>query len=198
MEDHQRNGDYAGNQKIMKYTAEYFRLGKDMEAHCYLSQLNQAEAGRYAVEHLRQNRGRCLGSTYWQVNDNWPGASWSSIDYFGSWKALHYAMKRAYAPVLLSCREEGTTADIFVSTEGMEGFRGILKWALKDLSGRVLRRGEEAVLVEPRTSRQITAEDFSAELSDNRDRERYLSAELTDEGGRLTGRDTTWFVRYTK
>ena len=155
MEDHQRNGDYAGNRKIMKYAADYFRLGKDMDANCYLSQLSQAEAGRYAVEHLRQNRGRCLGSTYWQVNDNWPVASWSSIDYYGRWKALHYAMKRAYAPVLLSCREEGAMAEIYVSTEGMDGFKGTLKWALKECSGRIIRRGEESVQVAPPDIPQI-------------------------------------------
>ena len=70
-------------------------------------QLLQAEAIRYGVEHLRRNRGRCMGAVYWQLNDCWPVASWSSIDYFGRWKALHYYARRFFAPVMISCEEEG-------------------------------------------------------------------------------------------
>ena len=69
----------------------------------YASQLLQAEAIRYGVEHFRRNRNddRCMGAIYWQLNDNWPVASWASIDYFGRWKALHYYAARFFAPVML-------------------------------------------------------------------------------------------------
>jgi beta-galactosidase/beta-glucuronidase len=62
----------------------------------------QAEGITYGVEHWRRNRHRVSGTVYWQTNDCWPVASWSSLDYFGRWKALHYAARRFYAPVLLS------------------------------------------------------------------------------------------------
>jgi beta-mannosidase len=199
MEDHQRNGDMQlGNQKIMKYTAEYFRLGKDMSSHCYLTHLCQAEAGRFAVEHLRQNRGRCLGSTYWQVNDNWPVASWSSIDYYGRWKALHYAMKRAYAPVLVSCREVGHAVDIFVTTEGQAGFSGFLELQLKGLDGQIYLEQTLDVEVGERTAQCVMHLDFSKELTENRDRERYLSVTLKDRESYIVRRASLWFVRYKK
>ena len=73
----------------------------------YASQLLQAEAIRYGVEHFRRNRGRCMGTIIWQLNDCWPVSSWSSIDYYGRWKALHYYEKRFFAPLMLSCAEEG-------------------------------------------------------------------------------------------
>ena len=67
-----------------------------------LSQLLQAEAMRYGVEHLRRHRGRCMGALYWQLNDIWPTASWSSLDYYGRLKALHYVAKRFYNPIMIS------------------------------------------------------------------------------------------------
>lgn len=198
MEDHQRNGNYSGNQQIMKYASEYFLLGKDMDSHCYISQLSQAEAGRDAVEHLRQNRDCCLGSTYWQVNDIWPVASWSSIDYFGRWKALHYAMKKAYTPVLLSCREEGTKADIYVSTEGHNGFKGYLVWELKDFNGKVYAQAELDVNVSPREAKIICSNDFKDYLKDKNINSRYISITLKNSDGSINSRVTTTFVRYKK
>ena len=77
----------------------------------YTSQLLSAEAMKYGVEHWRRHRGQCMGAIVWQLNDCWPVASWSSIDYFGRWKALHYYEKRFFAPVLLSCEEKGFLDD---------------------------------------------------------------------------------------
>ena len=106
MEKHQRNS--SANGKIMNYMEQTFLYPNDFDTTLYASQLLQAEAMRYGVEHFRRNRGRCMGSIIWQLNDCWPAASWSSIDYFGRWKALHYFEKRFFAPLLLSCSEEST------------------------------------------------------------------------------------------
>lgn len=105
MEKHQRNN--AANGKIMNYMSQYFLYPTDFSSILYASQLLQAEAIRYGVEHFRRHRGRCMGTIYWQLNDIWPVASWSSIDYYGRWKALHYYAKRFFAPILISCQEEG-------------------------------------------------------------------------------------------
>lgn len=105
MEKHQRNN--AANGKIMNYMSQYFLYPTDFSTILYASQLLQAEAIRYGVEHFRRHRERCMGTIYWQLNDIWPVASWSSIDYYGRWKALHYYAKRFFTPILLSCQEEG-------------------------------------------------------------------------------------------
>ncbi|MCL2085262.1 MAG: glycoside hydrolase family 2 protein, partial [Oscillospiraceae bacterium] len=105
MEMHQRNANANG--KIMTYLAGTYRYPSSFELLLYASQLLQADAIRFGVEHWRRNRGRCMGAIYWQINDIWPAASWASIDYFGRWKALHYFAKRFFAPVMLSCRETG-------------------------------------------------------------------------------------------
>lgn len=104
MEKHQRN--YGGNGKIANYMQAAYRYPENFSDFVYASQLLQADGIRYGVEHYRRNRGRCMGAIYWQLNDCWPVISWSSIDYYGRWKALHYYAKRFFAPVMLSCEEQ--------------------------------------------------------------------------------------------
>lgn len=105
MERHQKS--LNGYSKMMMYMSQYFLYPKDFSSLIYASQLMQGQAMRYAVEHWRRNRGECMGAIIWQINDCWPVASWSSIDYFGRWKALQYFEKRFFAPVMISCCEEG-------------------------------------------------------------------------------------------
>ena len=81
------------NEKIMYYLAQMVRYPYDFKKLIYSSQLVQADCIRSNVEHMRRARGRCMGSAYWQVNDSNPVISWSSIDYFGRWKGLHYYAK---------------------------------------------------------------------------------------------------------
>lgn len=96
MESHQKND--AANGKMLYYVSENFRYPKNFESLLYVTQILQAAAIKSGVEHWRRNRGRCMGTLYWQINDNWPVASWASIDYFGRWKPLHYMAKNFYAP----------------------------------------------------------------------------------------------------
>ncbi len=96
MEKHQKNR--TANDKILNYIGKMFRYPKDFESLLYVSQLIQAEGVRYGVEHWRRNYGECMGALYWQLNDCWPVASWSSIDYYHRWKVLHYHSKKFFHP----------------------------------------------------------------------------------------------------
>lgn len=152
MEKHQRNA--AANGKISSYMAQTYLYPTSFDRIVYASQLLQAQAIRYGVEHFRRWRGRCMGTVIWQLNDCWPVASWSSIDYYGRWKALHYYAKRFFAPVLLSCEEEGIlTQDtnpnaepyeviksvrFNVSNETPETKKVIVEWSLCNPKGEVL------------------------------------------------------------
>lgn len=135
MEHHQRNE--VGNSKIITYMTDHFRLPKDFESLVYLTQLLQAEAVRTGVEYWRRNRRCTSGTLYWQLNDCWPVASWASLDYFGRWKALHYAARRFYAPVLLSAKDWWPEVAPQVTSEPT-----IVRWSLETLEGDVLRTGE--------------------------------------------------------
>jgi len=100
MEHHQRNP--GGNTTILKRAASYFRFPFDFDDFVYVSQLLQAEAMSTSIEHWRRRKPTTMGALYWQLNDLWPVASWSSIEYDGKWKAQQYAARRQFAPVLVS------------------------------------------------------------------------------------------------
>ena len=90
------------NDKIVKYLGMHFKSNNDLKKMSYLSMMTQAEGIKLAVEHLRQNKELCNGAMYWQLNDSWPGNTFSSIDYYFGIKALHYYSKRFYASELVS------------------------------------------------------------------------------------------------
>ena len=94
---HQKN--VGGNDRIRNTFARYFRAPKDMDGVLYLSQVQQALAIKTAAEYWRSLRPHCMGTLYWQLDDLWPVASWSSLEYGGKWKHLHYHAKRFFAPL---------------------------------------------------------------------------------------------------
>ncbi len=120
MEHHQRNA--SGNGLMIGQMTDTFRMPKDFPALVYLTMILQAEGIRYGVEHWRRNKNknRISGILYWQLNDCWPVASWSSLDYFGRWKALHYAARRFYAPVMLSILDEGQKMSVHLTSDVAE------------------------------------------------------------------------------
>ena len=191
MEKHQRNN--GANGKILQYMSQMYRYPESLSHLLYVSQLLQAEAIRYGVEHFRRNRGRCMGCVYWQLNDCWPVASWSSIDYDGRWKALHYFARRFFAPVLLSCEEEGAltwsmdvneekrtirnAARFCVTNETRTPFQGTVRWTLRNSRSHVLKQGEFKVAAAP-----LSVEMFPwLDCSETDGRECYLSYDLYQE-----------------
>lgn len=169
MEKHQRN--QSANGKIMNYMEQTFLYPSDFDTLLYASQLLQAEAMRYGVEHFRRNRGRCMGTVIWQFNDCWPVASWSMIDYEGRWKAVQYYAKRFFAPLMLSCEEESIlTQDTNVNAEPYELKKSIrlcaanetmedktvmVRWQLRNSGGRIKREGREELRVPALSSRWL-------------------------------------------
>ena len=162
MERHQRN--QAANGKILSYLSQTFRYPNSFDDLLYASQLMQAEAIRYGVEHWRRNRGRCMGAIIWQLNDIWPVASWASIDYYGRWKALHYAAKRFFAPVMISAEEEGELSQnpkineyhpapleksfrLNVCNETLRDVTGEVVWALRTPDGEIVRQNQQALTI---------------------------------------------------
>ncbi len=176
MENHQKND--AANGKILYYLSENFLYPKDFDALIYTSQLLQAEAIKYGVEHWRRNLGRCMGSLYWQLNDCWPVASWSSVDYYGRWKALHYFAKKFYEPILLSIEESETNASIYVTNDTLSEVRGKIVWRLKNNDNTVLKEGTTDVVLSALTAKSFETIDVIEELQGDNKYHTYLEAEL--------------------
>ena len=203
MEKHQRNA--SANGRIVSYLSQMYLYPRELTDLVYASQLLQAQAMQYGVEHWRRNRGRCMGAVVWQLNDCWPVASWASIDYYGRWKALHYYEKRFFAPVLISCHEEGIlsqntnvnaepfalekSAHLNVSNETLRDFRGTAQWSLRRPDASVIEEGEFAVDCPAMSAVWLPKQDFSSYGTYGV----YYSYRLLDEDGNLVGEGSVLF-----
>lgn len=139
MEWHQRHA--GGNSRITEMFTRYFRMPEGFAHFVYLSQVQQAIAIKTAVEHWRRLRPTCMGTLYWQLNDNWPVCSWSSLEYGGKWKLLHHAARNFYAPVLVSAfqRKEGTL-ELWVTNDQMSPVKGTVVAEVRTFDGKIRRR----------------------------------------------------------
>ena len=181
MEHHQRN--FGGNGRIISYMTDHFRLPRDFRSLVYVSQLLQAEAMRVGVEHWRRHPA-CSGTLYWQLNDCWPVASWAGIDYYGRWKAMHYASRRFYAPLLLSVADDPLQMELFVTNETRADWQGQVRWSIETLRGERLDGGEIAMAVAALASNSVAVVDLTDRLSDDQRRRHVLVAELWEAGAR--------------
>ena len=130
-----------GNYLIKKTMALYYEVPEDFEELVYKGLVLQGFGIRHGIEAHRRNRPYCMGSLYWQLNDSWPVVSWSSIDYYGNWKAMHYQSQRAFAPVLLNAFKEGDDLCIYtLSDELKEHKNATLQLKVMDFNGKVLNK----------------------------------------------------------
>ena len=137
MEHHQRNDE--GNDIIEEMFGRYFRTPATFEDMLYLSQVQQAYAIRTAVTWWRSLMPYCMGTLYWQLNDVWPVSSWSSIEYSGKWKALHYDAKRFFSPVAPLMYVEKGKAYVKVANDGLSAFEGKCTVSLVCFDGTLQR-----------------------------------------------------------
>ena len=128
----------SGNMKMAFYIASRFRLPLKFEDYIYLSQICEQECIRDATEHWRRNKGRCNGSLFWQYNDCWPVCSWSSVDYYGNFKALQYTSKHFFAPLMLSIEDSKKKIDLYVVNDTLKAYEGTINYKLYDFSGKIL------------------------------------------------------------
>ncbi len=192
MESHQKC--VGGNQKMLNYMALDYLFPKNFDSFVYASQLLQADAMRFAIEHWRANRGRCMGALYWQLNDCWPVASWASIDSAGRWKALHYEAKRFFAPVLLAAFEEGTNVSFAVSNETLADRMLTIRWRVMDTGFHEYARGKLPVQCGALSAVKLPALSFAKALAGDLGH-RYLAYELVDENGAVLCKKAVLFEK---
>jgi beta-mannosidase len=177
---HQRHP--RGNQLIKEYMLREYSTPKDFESFLYLSQVLQAEGIKVGAEHLRRIMPRNMGSLYWQLDDCWPVASWSSIDYFGRWKALQYYAKRFYSPVLLSPHVEEQNLNFYVVSDLVQPTKAILNVELRDLEGNKLFGMRKDVTVAPLQSQPYLAVPVSNFLGSRDSKSVMIYCELLADG----------------
>ncbi len=184
VENHQKCK--GGNKKILTYLADNYLYPTNFETLVYASQLLQADAIKYGVEHFRRNRPYCMGSLYWQFNDCWPVASWSSVDSNLRYKALHYAAKKFYAPVEMGLFLEGDVLAVNISNETMKDFEGEVRLYTVTSDFTVKEENLCKIKVDSLTSKDVMT--VKADMSDAYNT--FIYADLYDSDGNFVTRNT--------
>ncbi len=196
MEHHQRSG--IGNTTIMQYMLDWFKLPKGFDNILWVSQILQGMAVKYACEHWRRSMPRGMGTLYWQLNDCWPVASWSSIDYHGRWKALHYMAKDFFAPLLISGLEDSKdgTVEVHLTNDNLKSVKVNAVWKVTDLSGSVITEGSKKAKASAMSNTFVKKLDFSQLIARYGIRNLLVWLELFEEDKDMsTSRNLVLFSR---
>lgn len=132
----------TGYETIDEYLVRDYKKPSSFEEYIYVSQLIQAEGMKTAIEAHRRAMPYCMGSLYWQLNDCWPVTSWSSIDFYGNWKAFHYQAKRSFGRQILSFDEQEDCISIYGISDELENRNGKLSIQIVDFNGKKLWEAE--------------------------------------------------------
>jgi beta-mannosidase len=158
---HQKHN--TGYQTIQTYMERDYKVPTEFEEYIYVSQLLQAEGMKTAIEAHRRAKPYCMGTLFWQLNDCWPVTSWSSVDYFGNWKAFHYQTKRSFENILISVNEEENQYKVYVVNDELTSKKGKLEIQLIDFDGNILWDKISEIQIEANTSKvyfQIDKKEF--------------------------------------
>lgn len=192
MESHQKNG--AANGKMLYYLSENFLYPKDFSSLLYVTQILQGIAIKFGVEHWRRHRGRCMGAIYWQLNDDWPVASWASIDYFGRWKALHYMAKNFFAQIAGTIARMDNTIEAHIQNESRTDKKCKVVMTLKRMDFTILKQDTFEATVPALTALKLGEIDYTKLIAGIEDRV-FVEAVFTDEDGNQST-ETEIFVRF--
>ena len=138
----------TGYETIKSYMERDYEVPKNLNDFAYVSQLLQARGMKLAIEAQRAAKPYCMGSLYWQLNDCWPVSSWSAIDYYGAPKALHFAVKKAFKPVLISVKQEAEGFKTTLVSDLLKPISGRLELEVINFSGKILQRSTQTVYLE--------------------------------------------------
>ena len=190
MKAHQRSS--IGNGTIANYMARDYHVPKDFRQFLYVGQVLQAEGIKTAMEAHRMRKPFCMGSLFWQINDCWPVASWSSIDYFGRWKAQQFFARKSYAPLLVTSWCDGETVRVGVVSDRLQDMDAVLTLRLTDFHGKVLKTIRQPFALAANRSLEVFASPV-AELLGDADPQRVLLHAGLGAGRAVLAEDILYF-----
>lgn len=184
MMEHQRAGTYANN-LIEEYLLNEYQKPKDFESFLYMNQVLQGDAIKIAMEAHRRNMPYCMGTLFWQHNDCWPVASWSSRDYYGRWKAQHYFAREAYKDVLVSPIAKDDKLDIYIVSDRLTESKGTLNLKIIKLDGHIIGSRKLNITIPKNTSKNVFTASVNDLLKGTAKNDVVIHAELTDNKGNI-------------
>src|SRR6266550_3927827 len=187
MRAHQRHP--RGNQLVCEYMLREYAEPKDFESFLYVSQVLQAEGIKIGAEHLRRIMPHNMGSLYWQIDDCWPVASWSSIDYTGRWKALQFYARRFYSNLLISPHVDNGSLNFFIVSDRLQPTAARLKVSLLDFEGHTLWSDQKTIDVAGLNSKSYLTVPLSTMLKGNDRKSVFVLSELLVGGKRVSSNE---------
>lgn len=184
MKAHQRSS--IGNGTIKNYMERDYVVPKDFRHLLYVGQVLQAEGIKVAMEAHRVRMPFCMGSLFWQINDCWPVASWSSIDYYGRWKAQQFFARHAFAPVLVSGVLDKDLVTISAVNDHLSDIPAKLSITVMDFSGKVKTKSDQAVTLKANHAAVVFSGSAKALLKDCAENEALLHVSLSRDGALLS------------
>jgi beta-mannosidase len=180
MKNHQKS--YIGNGMIASHTRAHFKKPKNFQDFVYKSQLTQQIGIRTAIQAHRARKGHCMGTLYWQLNDCWPGPSWSSIDYFGRWKALHYDLQELYADILIVPDQDHESLRVRVVTDELIDREIILRVAAYRLNGKKIAAREYQLSLPANSANTFVDLNWKKLIKGSHRKASYLEISVVDDG----------------
>ena len=199
MDHHQKC--VRGNAPIIGMFGKYFRMPESFENFLYLSQVQQALAIKTGVEFWRSLKPRCMGTIFWQLNDNWPVASWASIEYGGKWKQLQYHAKRFFAPVIgVLYQDEAKVLQLHLVSDLPVKTAATVTAVAYDFDGNELRRFDLSVSLRPNENRRLKSFKASelADLDPDACFIELVTVAETAEGRRFRHENTLFFSPFKR
>ncbi|MGE5498719.1 MAG: beta-mannosidase [Syntrophothermus sp.] len=191
MSDARKDREY-GNRLIQEYLERQYRQPKDFQNYVYVSQLVQAEGVKIAVEAHRRNMNKCMGSIFWQIDDCWPVASWSSIDYYGNWKALQYYARNFFEAVHAAPYINGENVEFHISSDRYEALKAQLEVTTMDFDGKVITQKKYPVNIKPNSS-SIYQKLNKKELTNGKDESRVLTLVKLVQNGKVISENILYY-----
>jgi beta-mannosidase len=192
MKSHQRSS--IGNVTIEEYMKRDYKDPVDFPMFLYVNHVLQAEGIKMAIEAHRRNMPLCMGSLYWQINDCWPVASWSGIDNFGNWKAMHYFVKKAFNNILVSPDLDTlNNLKVFVISDNLKNQNAILKLSLMDFDGKILLKKEKKIEIKANSSSVYFEDDLNHFLKDLQRNNILLYSEFLNSKGEILSENILYF-----
>ncbi len=196
MNAHQKSS--IGNSLIKTYMERDNIIPEKFEDFVYVGLVLQGKGMRYGFEAQRRNRPYCMGTIYWQLNDSWPVVSWSGIDYYGNWKALHYQAKRAFEPILISPVQKNDSLLIYLISDQLttcDNLQLNMQW--KDFSGNLLKKSVLKTKLNANSSTRVYQQAINDLLTQEQRKNTFLQLSLTDKQGKILN-EQIYFINKTK
>ena len=183
-----------GNFLIKKTMALYYKVPEKFEDLIYAGLILQGQGMRHGIEAHRRHRPYCMGSLPWQLNDSWPVVSWSSIDYYGNWKAMHYQIRRAFAPVLVDAIKEANNHSYYIMSDRQTDEELTLNLQLMDFNGKVYRKQKVDGLLPANTSKLFYQEPVEQALAGRDSATTFMHMVVKSKKGEVLSDEIYYFA----